>query len=759
MRKHMNVSVIINTLNRAKLLSEALGSLEMQTYAYFEVIVVKGPCEDNTDEVLKSFNGAIKTLTCQKTNLSMSRNLGICAAAGDIVAFMDDDAVADPAWVEELERGFDSDEVAAVGGWVYDHTGATFQCKYNICNRFATTRRGIDFDSTDILSYPGAFWFPSTIGTNTSFRRSILLEIGGFDEAYIYNCDETDVCLRLVDRGYRIAISPRALVYHRYAASYLRDDRKVPITLYPSALCKSYFTFRNGMPATSPQRAYRELSKFEEEVRRNNNWFYNSGWIPKERYEELQSDIRRGLHDGMVKALTNAERELIKPGNIDELTSPFLQFRAKGSTAGRLRVCLLSVDYPPGAGVGGIGRWTRLLAQGLERLGHEVHVLTLGEEHDTVVFESNVWVHRLVKRYQPHKRINLPFELPRSIVDIALTLKAEVDRCSLERPFDVISAPIWEHPGLALLTDRNNRYPLIISLHSAYGLIQPFKKDWHESLPYYTSHVAPMITAERWTWRNAPAVLGNSHVIIQEYEHAFGKRIKGSTYRVPHGTEIPKVNTARYDNDLDEMGAIKILYVGRLEKRKGIDLLLDAASIILSKNLDVKFTIVGAEVMEDPLFPGYQASFAGQHADKLKIVSRVTFTGPLPDEDVQNFYGGCDIFVAPSRFESFGLIFVEAMAHEKPVIALDVGGAREIITHRSEGLLVAPDRADALADAIELLVRDHRLRRRMAKKAGEKFRQYFTTNRMATEIVQTYVQFLGGRKLRKDFAKSGAPRG
>jgi len=91
-----SVSIIINTYNRANSLSNALSSLKFLNYSKFEVIVVNGPSTDNTGKVLKKFGNDIKIGNCSERNLSVSRNIGIGIAAGEIVAFLDDDAIPEP---------------------------------------------------------------------------------------------------------------------------------------------------------------------------------------------------------------------------------------------------------------------------------------------------------------------------------------------------------------------------------------------------------------------------------------------------------------------------------------------------------------------------------------------------------------------------------------------------------------------------------------------------------------------------------------
>ena len=746
----MRISVIINTLDRARLLVDALQSLRYQTHNDYEVVVVNGPSRDDTIAVLSKYEGEIKILSCTKANLSMSRNIGICAADGDIVAFMDDDAVADPRWLEMLSSEFIGDQVAAVGGFVYNHTGAEYQCRYNICDRLGETQVAMDFDSTDVLSFPGAWYYPSTIGTNSSFRRDVLLDIGGFDEALIYNTDETDVCLRMVDRGYRVKISTKAIVYHRYAASYMRDAAKVPRTLYPAAVCKSYFAFRNGLPASSPQRVFQALRDFERSLNQHNDWLYNNHSITEQQLDGLNADVERGIRDGMQKALSSPAREIITRAKLDEHRRPFLPFSARLAPAngGRLRICLMSSEFPPGR-AGGIARWTYLLAAGLSRLGHEVHVFTPGAHFNTVTFEENVWVHRIADVWHPLRRLDLPFELPQVLTDRALTFKTELERCSAEAEFDVISYPIWENPGLACLLD--GRYRVAVSLHSAYGLMQPYKPDWHESMPYYWNHVGPMIDAERWVYHNAPVIIANSNVIVSEYDRIFGKREGGSIHLVPHGVEVPAPST--HERKLCQglmghkpRGTVDVLYVGRLENRKGIDLILSAIPALCRKFKNVRFTICGEDVVEGGLHRTHREVFLEQFGDAPGIGERVRFAGAVSDEELQAHYATCDIFVAPSRFESFGLIFIEAMAHAKPVIALNVGGAQEIIRDGIDGLLADPENPDSLGKCLERLIGEKELRTKMGAQAGARFLEHYTTEIMASEMERAYYQLIDGRR-------------
>ena len=201
-------SIVINTLNRGPVLQKALDSFRWLKYAGdFEIVVVNGPSTDNSEEVITSWRPHIRAGKCDVANLSVSRNVGICMAQGDIIAFIDDDAIPEPEWLTQLADAYRDPMVGAVGGLVYNHTGYDFQYKYCLVDRFGNADLSLP-GPTPHLSFPKSGRFPHLLGCNSSFRRSALLEIGGFDEEYEYFLDETDVCLRIVDAGYIIAQLP-----------------------------------------------------------------------------------------------------------------------------------------------------------------------------------------------------------------------------------------------------------------------------------------------------------------------------------------------------------------------------------------------------------------------------------------------------------------------------------------------------------------------------------------------------------------------
>ncbi|MDQ3980023.1 MAG: glycosyltransferase family 4 protein, partial [Actinomycetota bacterium] len=189
----------------------------------------------------------------------------------------------------------------------------------------------------------------------------------------------------------------------------------------------------------------------------------------------------------------------------------------------------------------------------------------------------------------------------------------------------------------------------------------------------------------------------------------------------------------------DEVG-VQVLFVGRLEPRKGIDVLLAAVPRVVAKLPGVTFTIVG----EDAQVPGEDRTQVERFTATAppEVASRVRFTGRIDDEELHRLYAECDVLVCPSRFESFGLTLLEAMMFSKPVIAVNAGGMQYIVEDGASGRLVPPDDAPALAAAIEELAGDPEMRRRMGKRARELYEQRFSQERMVQGAVAFYRRLL-----------------
>jgi GT2 family glycosyltransferase len=432
----MRASVVINTCNRGPSLRRSLQALRHQTYADFEVVVVNGPSTDDTEEVLEEFAGTVRVGSFSEMHLSRSRNIGIALAAGDVVAFLDDDAIPEPTWLAELLAVYDSWRVGGAGGVVYDHTGFRLQYHYATCDRTGGARFEVAPPS-DTHCRPGADPFVYLQGTNASFRRRCLEEIGGFDEEIEYYLDEVEVCMRILDAGYTLRPLPRAAVHHKYLASHLRSPQKVILNPYPLVKNRCYFALQNGLRTRTPREVRRTLAAYADGLRSDCQAHFAAGRMDADQRRLFLEQLDRGLCDGTARGLQGERRRQPIPSADERDFLPYPVVRPAGT---RLTLCLIDQEQTEGE------EDFRGIAARLAEWGHEVHTVTRSPDTNRVDFEDGVWVHRLAAcpRHVPALE---PYPWCERLYRAAAVYR-EVDRIHGRGPLDSVLLPLPAGDGL-----------------------------------------------------------------------------------------------------------------------------------------------------------------------------------------------------------------------------------------------------------------------------------------------------------------------
>lgn len=723
----LKFSIVINTLNRANLLDKTLNSFRWLNYeGEFEVIVVNGPSTDNTQQVINSWLPDIKAGSCNVANLSISRNIGICMSKGDIVVFIDDDAIPEPEWLTHLASAYDCDEIGATGGLVFDPSGYTYQYEYSTANRLGNANWSAK-SSSEHLCFPCSFEFPYLQGTNASFRRSALLEVGGFDEEIEYYLDETELCCRLVDSGYIIRQLPNAYVHHKFAPSHIRDEYKITRYRYPVLKNKIYFSLKHGRQYFSLVKILEDNQNFTKAQEHDIEFHIaNNRLTVSDKQQFLnESDLawERGLNRGM-----SGTYELITESKSVFYESDFLSFRPITNPTSK-SIVLISRDFPPNHG-GGIATFNKDLAEALAELGHIVHVITQSHDINRVDFENGVWIHRMVTQERNRLAEANERNIPQHIWNWSATALEECKRISTHRKIDVVEAPIWDCEGIAFLLDKS--WPLVTSLQTTLHFWLETHSNFREDKDWMTSFGSPMLTLEQEVMQKADAVRSISAAIKNEIETSYNFKFDVDSVQIaPLGLRAEVAIPSSVNDD------IEILFVGRLESRKGIDILLEVVPDILLKYSNVSFKIVGDNSLPNDKGETYMFRFL-QENKNADWLSRISFSGKVSQEELNKAYLNCDIFVAPSKFESFGLVFLEAMRVGKPVIGCLAGGMPEIISDGENGLLIPPNDAKALANALNWMLEHDDERIRMGQSGLRIFESRFTAPKMAERSIYLY---------------------
>jgi GT2 family glycosyltransferase len=252
------VSVIIVSRGRPDALALCLEGVTRLDHPRYEIVVVADP--EGTGAIAR-WKDRIKARVFDEANIARARNIGIGLAAGDIVAFIDDDAVPEPTWLRHLTAPFADGVVAAAGGRVIGRNGISVQWGASAVDRFGQ-RLPLPEDDLQTSVHRGEVGRGiKTEGTNMAFRRDVLTRIGGFDEGFAWYLDETDVNLRLGALGLSTAIVPGAQVHHGFAPSDRRRADRVPRDLSRIGASVAIFLRKHGTDPAMRAKAERDAQR------------------------------------------------------------------------------------------------------------------------------------------------------------------------------------------------------------------------------------------------------------------------------------------------------------------------------------------------------------------------------------------------------------------------------------------------------------------------------------------------------------------
>ena len=384
-----------------------------------------------------------------------------------------------------------------------------------------------------------------------------------------------------------------------------------------------------------------------------------------------------------------------------------------------MRIGFFTPNYPDFTAEGGIGSYTRALGRGLAERGHEVHVLTPGQRPPAS--DGLVRVHFTRLDHLP--------VVDRLIPGIGACWQVAQAMRELVRRFhlDVVEFPNWEGHGLVFQC--RTRLPLVLRLHTSSQETQVI------------DGVSPTrwqrwdVRREHWMARRAVAIVTHSDAHRRLMAEETGLPVERIAV-ISHGVEVfpDWVRPPR------PPGAPTVVYLGRLEHRKGTVELLQAVPDVLRAIPDARFVLIGTD---RPHCPGGRT-----HAQYLEqefppeVRRQVTLAGRLPQPEVDRWLQTADLFVAPSRYESFGLIFIEAMRWGTPVIGTTAGGIPEVVEHDRSGVLVPPENPKELASALVRLLRDPERRAALGAAGRRRAEQEFSRERMTARVAAYYEEVI-----------------
>ena len=383
-----------------------------------------------------------------------------------------------------------------------------------------------------------------------------------------------------------------------------------------------------------------------------------------------------------------------------------------------MKILMLTWEYPPRI-VGGIARVVNDLSKRLIKDGHEVTVITYKE--------GNVPYYEVDKGVKVYRVDNFMINA-NNFIDWVMQLNFNMiakagEIIAKEGNFDVIHAHDWLVAYATKTLKQAYGIPTVATIHATEAGRNSGIREIEQK---YINDTEWMLTYE------STEVIVNSNYMKRELQRLFGLPFEKINV-VPNGVNITNYSGIERDYDFRRRYAMDnekiILFMGRLVYEKGIQYLIGAMPKILERYHDAQLVIAGKGGMIDEL---------KKEAYNLGIANKVCFAGYLNGKEVGKMYKAADISVFPSTYEPFGIVALEAMLAEIPVVVSDIGGLNEIVEHRQTGMKSYCGNSNSIADSILELLFDPQLCSNIVKKAKAKVRNQYNWNKIAQDTHFTY---------------------
>ena len=343
-----------------------------------------------------------------------------------------------------------------------------------------------------------------------------------------------------------------------------------------------------------------------------------------------------------------------------------------------MRPLFVTWEYPPFK-AGGIAAHCEDLATTLEDQGHRPVVLTYGEE-EGMEYRDGVEIHRVPATDSASNTVSWAMHLGHQMEKKAIEL-------SKEKEFDLVHAHDWMAVPGASGIKKTLDLPLVFTVHSTQkgrdGIESDYQQTIHDLEWYGTYEASEVITVGR--------------EFSEEVKHNYELPEEKVNY-IPNGVDLEKFDD--HSNNLNRnnyaLGHEQIiLFVGRMYPQKGPGHLIEAMPHILEQRPDAKFVMCGS---------GATDHYRG--LAKKQVGEKVHFPGYVPDEKLISLMKEASMTVAPSVYEPFGIVPLEAAACETPTVGSYTGGMKDTIVHEYTGLHTYPGDSASIKDQVGRALND-----------------------------------------------------
>ncbi len=359
-----------------------------------------------------------------------------------------------------------------------------------------------------------------------------------------------------------------------------------------------------------------------------------------------------------------------------------------------LRICLVSAAYHPYPS--GVSEHVHNLALSLHRLGHEVQILTTNYSLPSANHPAASPPFAVTRLGQA---LLVPMNQSFATLPVGLRLAAQVKRFFQTRQFDIVHCHGMFWPEISYWAIRYSEAVHVVTfLTAGFRIRTTGARVFRLLFRKHLARIHGLVPISRRAWQ------------------AFCAYVPGEPRIIPSGVDLERFRPGLPPLPEKDPSRPTVLFLGRLDRRKGLPVLLNAFPKVLSAFPGARLVVVGK---------GPERTRAEKLCHKLGLSRAVIFAGVVPAEQLGRYYCGCDVYCSPALGgETLGIVLLEAMASGAPVVASRIPGYDETVEDGVSGLLVPPADPDQLASALIQVLSDPELRRRLAASGLARAQQY-----------------------------------
>jgi glycogen(starch) synthase len=400
-----------------------------------------------------------------------------------------------------------------------------------------------------------------------------------------------------------------------------------------------------------------------------------------------------------------------------------------------MRVGLVSYEYPPQQGMGGVGTYMFRLAGALGKAGHEVHVIT-GPSDRAPVQQENVTLHRIAAEFEPEASrltrwaywhaIAVPVGRCNPVIwhwlRWNLASYEAIKEIDAQHPFDVVEAP--EHAANGWMAGRIHSWPIVIRMHCPWELFVRINR-----VPFNLMDRVMSMLERRTVANYADGITVPSEAMRREVAKSW--KLRQPPRVIPNFMDVPQTPAEMPSDD----GPQRIVCAGRIEPLKGQDTLARAFAIVAKRNPRAELWLLGPDRWGKQSF----AELLKKIVPDAAVRARIFMPGLVPLSEIgEHLRQARVVVVASIGFESFSYSTLEAMASARPTVVSATGALPELIEHEKSGLVVTPGEPHELAAALERYLADRRLSESCRMAGFARAREKYDTGVVLPQMIESY---------------------